>query len=228
MTKQNTSASAPEAGHFITLEGGEGAGKSTLAKALAARLGALGLTVELTREPGGSPKAERIRNALLAGQIKPYGAFAEALMFSAARIDHVDRRIKPALARGAWVICDRFIDSTRVYQGALGAIGPEKLAALETVAIAGLKPELTLILDLAPEIGLARAASRRLPGEAVDRFEGETLDFHRRLRQAFLDIAAAEPGRCVVLDASRSPEQLAEQAWQALASRLRLPQIAPA
>ena len=140
MAEQDPKAAAPALGHFITLEGGEGAGKSTLAKALASRLEALGRVVELTREPGGSPKAERIRNSLLAGKIKPYGAFAEALMFSAARIDHVDRRIKPALARGAWVICDRFIDSTRVYQGALGAIGPEKIAALETVAIAGLKP----------------------------------------------------------------------------------------
>ncbi|KUL96314.1 thymidylate kinase [Bosea sp. WAO] len=228
MAEQDPKAAETDAGHFITLEGGEGAGKSTLAKALAARLEALGLVVELTREPGGSPKAERIRNALLTGQIKPYGAFAEALMFSAARIDHVDRRIGPALERGAWVICDRFIDSTRVYQGALGEIGAEKLAALETIAIAGLKPELTFILDLAPEIGLARAASRRQPGETVDRFEGETLAFHRQLRQAFLDIAAAEPDRCVVLDAGLTPDQLAEQAWRALASRLPLPQIAPA
>lgn len=216
------------AGRFITLEGGEGAGKSTLAKALAARLEALGLAVDLTREPGGSPKAERIRNALLAGQIKPYGAFAEALMFQAARIDHVDSRIRPALARGAWVICDRFIDSTRVYQGVLGEIAPDKLAALEAVAIAGLMPELTFILDLAPETGLARAARRRQPGEASDRFESETLAFHRRLRQAYLDIAAAEPERCVVLDASQPPEALAEAAWQALSSRLSLPQIAPA
>lgn len=228
MAKRKPTAAAPETGHFITLEGGEGAGKSTLAKALAGRLEALGLAVELTREPGGSPKAERIRNALLSGQIKPYGAFAEALMFSAARIDHVDRRIRPALERGDWVICDRFIDSTRVYQGTLGEIAIGKLSALEAIAIAGLKPELTFILDLAPEIGLARAASRRQPGEVVDRFESETLAFHRRLRQAYLDIAAAEPGRCVVLDASLTPEQLAEQAWEALASRLPLPQIAPA
>ncbi len=215
-------------GRFITLEGGEGAGKSTLAKALAERLAALGLAVELTREPGGSPKAERIRDALLAGRIKPYGAFAEALMFSAARIDHVDSRIRPALARGAWVICDRFIDSTRVYQGSVGAVPAGKLAALEAVAIAGLMPDLTFILDLAPETGLARAARRRRPGEASDRFESETLLFHRRLRQAYLDIAAAEPGRCVVLDASQTPEVLAAAAWDALSSRLALPQIAPA
>jgi len=218
----------PVPGHFITLEGGEGAGKSTLAKALAARLETHELSVELTREPGGSPKAERIREALLTGRIKPYGAFAEALMFQAARIDHVDSRIRPALKRGAWVICDRFIDSTRVYQGTLGEIAADKLAALEAVAIAGLMPELTFILDLAPETGLARAARRRQPGEATDRFESETIAFHRRLRQGFLDIAAAEPQRCVVLDASLTPEMLAETAWEALSSRLPLPQIAPA
>lgn len=218
----------PAAGRFITLEGGEGAGKSTLAKGLATRLEAHGLAVELTREPGGSPKAERIREALLAGRIKPYGAFAEALMFQAARIDHVDSRIRPALKRGAWVICDRFIDSTRVYQGTLGEIATDKLAALEAVAIAGLMPELTFILDLAPETGLARAARRRRPGEATDRFESETISFHRRLRQGFLDIAAAEPQRCVVLDASVAPETLADSAWEALSTRLTLPQIAPA
>lgn len=219
---------AASAGHFITLEGGEGAGKSTLAKALAARLEARGIGVELTREPGGSPRAERIREALLAGRIKPYGPFAEALMFQAARIDHLDSRIRPALERGAWVICDRFIDSTRVYQGTLGEIAKDKLAALEAVAIAGLMPDLTFILDLVPETGLARAANRRNPGEATDRFESETISFHRRLRQGFLDIAAAEPERCVVLDASLAPQELAERAWEALSTRLSLPQIAPA
>ena len=208
------------AGRFITLEGGEGAGKSTLAKALAARLSETGLTVDLTREPGGSPKAELMREALLGGRIKPHGAFAEALMFSAARIDHIDQRIRPALARGDWVICDRFIDSTRVYQGALGELAPAKLAALEEVAIAGLRPDLTFILDLPPETGLARAALRRSPGEATDRFESEALSFHRGLRQAFLAIARAEPERCVVLDASQSADVVAAAAWEALSSRL--------
>jgi dTMP kinase len=228
-------AFAAEAGCYIDVIdvpggriSGEGAGWSPLARALAGRLETHGLTIELTREPGGSPKAERIREALLAGRIKPYGAFAEALMFQAARIDHIDSRIKPALERGAWVICDRFVDSTRIYQDMLGEITKDKLSALETVEIAGLLPELTFILDLAPETGLARAARRRRPGKAADRFASETVKFHRRLRQGFLDIAAAEPQHYVVLDASLAPEVLAETAWEALSTRLPLPQIAPA
>jgi dTMP kinase len=206
------------------LEGGEGAGKSTLARALAQRLEARGLTVDLTREPGGSPKAEAIRETILSGQVKRHGPFVEALMFAAARIDHIDRRIRPALMRGDWVICDRFIDSTRVYQGALGRIEPSLLDELEQVTIDGLAPELTLILDLDPVAGLARAAKRRRPGEASDRFESETLDFHTRLRQAYLAIAAQEPERCVVLDAALPPDALAQAAWDALSERLPIPQ----
>ena len=207
-------------GRFITLEGGEGAGKSTLARALSERLIAAGFTARTTREPGGSPKAEAIREMILAGQARDYGPFAEALMFSAARIDHIDSLIRPALERGEWVICDRFIDSTRVYQGVLGKLDRAVLAELEAVTISGLMPELTLILDLDPEIGLARAAKRRRPGEAIDRFEGETLAFHRNLRQAYLDIASAEPQRCAVLDATLPPEALAEAAWHILLKRL--------
>jgi len=207
-------------GRFITLEGGEGAGKSTLARALSERLIAAGLKARTTREPGGSPKAEAIREMILAGQVRDYGPFAEALMFSAARIDHIDSLIRPALERGEWVICDRFIDSTRVYQGVLGQLDRVVLAELEAVTISGLMPELTLILDLDPEIGLARAARRRRPGEAIDRFEGETLAFHRNLRQAYRDIASAEPQRCAVLDATQPPEALAETAWHILCERL--------
>ncbi|MDX3808569.1 dTMP kinase [Bosea thiooxidans] len=207
-------------GHFITLEGGEGAGKSTLARALSQRLRDGGASVVTTREPGGSPKAEAIREAILAGRIKEYGAFAEALMFSAARIDHIDRLIRPALAQDNWVICDRFIDSTRVYQGVLGDIDAGLLKELEQVTIDGLMPELTLILDLDPDIGLARAARRRSPGESVDRFESETLAFHRKLREAYLEIARREPQRCVVLDASLLPAELAEAAWAAVSGRL--------
>ncbi|MBX9908670.1 MAG: dTMP kinase [Beijerinckiaceae bacterium] len=213
-------------GCFITLEGGEGAGKSTLARALAQRLQALGLTVDLTREPGGSPKAEAIRETILSGQVKRHGPFVEALMFAAARIDHIDRRIRPALTRGDWVICDRFIDSTRVYQGALGRIEPDLLDELEQVTIDGLTPDLTLILDLDPAAGLMRAARRRRPGEASDRFESEALDFHTRLRQAYLAIAAEEPERCIVLDAALAPDALAQAAWEALSRRLPIPQTA--
>ncbi len=207
-------------GRFITLEGGEGAGKSTLARALSERLDAAGLKARTTREPGGSPKAEAIREMILAGQARDYGPFAEALMFSAARIDHIDSLIRPALTRGEWVICDRFVDSTRVYQGGLGKLDRAVLAELEAVTISGLMPDLTLILDLDPEIGLARAAKRRRPGEAVDRFEGETLAFHRNLRQAYLDIASAEPQRCAVLDATLPPEALTDAAWHILRERL--------
>jgi dTMP kinase len=207
-------------GHFITLEGGEGAGKSTLARALAAKLAKAGVTVRTTREPGGSPKAEAIRETILAGRVRGYGPFAEALMFSAARIDHIDNLIRPALDRGEWVICDRFVDSTRVYQGVLGKLDAALLAELEAVTVSGLMPELTLILDLDPEIGLARAAGRRRPGEAADRFEGEALAFHRNLRQAYLAIARAEPERCAVLDATLPPEALADAAWRILRERL--------
>lgn len=213
-------------GRFITLEGGEGAGKSTLARALKEQAEALGLRVTLTREPGGSPRAEAIREVILSGGVRQHGPFVEALMFSAARIDHIDRLIRPALERGDWVICDRFIDSTRAYQGTLGKVDAALLAELEAVTIDGLLPDLTLILDLDPAIGLARAARRRAPNEAVDRFEGEALAFHRTLRQAYLDIAAAEPQRCVVLDGSQAPAALAKSAWTAIRERLPVPQPA--
>lgn len=211
-------------GCFITLEGGEGAGKSTLAKALATRLQALGVAVELTREPGGSPRAEAIRETILSGRVKEHGPFVEALMFSAARIDHIDRRIRPALERGDWVICDRFLDSTRAYQGALGQIDGGILAELERVTIAGFMPDLTLVLDLDPAVGLERAARRRAPGDATDRFEGEALAFHSKLRESFLAIAAQEPERCAVLDAALPPGRLAEAAWAVLKQRLPMPQ----
>jgi dTMP kinase len=207
-------------GRFITLEGGEGAGKSTLARALARRIEDAGHKAVVTREPGGSPKAEAIRAAILSGRFKEQGAFAEALMFSAARIDHIESLIRPALDRGDWVICDRFIDSTRVYQGILGAVAAATLQELEQVTIDGVIPDLTLILDLDPKVGLARAAKRRAPDEAVDRFEGETLGFHQSLREAYLAIAVAEPARCAVLDASLPPERLAEAAWRVVSERL--------
>lgn len=201
-------------GLFITLEGGEGAGKSTQIRRLAARLEALGRSVVLTREPGGSPYAERIREAILAGKGKPYGPLAEALMFSAARLDHLTQTIRPALARGDIVLCDRFADSTRAYQGAQGAVDDAELAALERVVVGETRPDLTLILDLPAETGLARADARRGgPGQKADRFESENLNFHKRLRKAFIAIAEAEPGRCRIIRADRDAEEIEFAIW---------------
>lgn len=198
-------ATIPTAGRFITLEGGEGAGKSTLAKALAARLSETGLTVDLTREPGGSPKAERMREALLGGRIKPYGAFAEALMFSAARIDHIDQRIRPALARGDWVICDRFSDATYAYQGGGRGLDKARLGELERWVHGHLQPDLTFLFDLSPCVAGERIAVQR---RDLDRFEQERAEFHARVRQAYLERAAQAPQRIVVIDADRPATQI--------------------
>ncbi len=200
-------------GGFITFEGGEGAGKSSQVARLAERIAAAGREVVSTREPGGSARAEAIRTAILSGGVKPLGASAEALMFGAARLDHVETLIRPALERGAFVICDRFIDSTRAYQGILGEIDRRLIAALERVVVGSDLPDLTLILDLPPAEGLARVAARRAPGEAADRFESEGPLFHQRLRDAFLDIAAREPDRCRVVDASRPVDVVADRIW---------------
>ena len=209
----------PGGGIFITFEGGEGAGKSTQVSRLAARLRArTGRPVVVTREPGGTAQAEEIRAALLAGAAKPYGPFAEALLFSAARLDHLDRLIRPALARGETVICDRFIDSARAYQGAAGGLDASVLTALERVVVGRTRPDLTLILDLPPETGLARAAARG--GEGPDRFEAEALGFHARLRAAFLAIAAEEPDRCAVIDAAAGPDAVEAAIAATLAKRL--------
>ncbi|TCT12369.1 dTMP kinase [Tepidamorphus gemmatus] len=210
-------------GRFITFEGGEGTGKSTQIERLVERLRARGLDVVQTREPGGTPRAETIRRAVLSGRVAALGPFAEALMMNAARDDHLAELIRPALARDAWVVCDRFADSTRAYQGALGGVTTEVLAALEDLVVGDTKPDLTIILDLDPEIALARARARtRAEGGAGDRFEDEGLHTHRKLRQAFLDIAAAEPDRCVVIDASGSADEVAERVWRVVSNRLGL------
>jgi dTMP kinase len=220
MTSNGQEASAPRGkAAFITLEGGEGGGKSTQSKALAGRLRAAGIDVITTREPGGSPAAEAIREALLAGTFKALGTKTEALLFAAARIDHLDTTIKPALEAGTWVICDRFHDSTRAYQGALGALDPAFLDVLERVTLAGTKPDLTFILDLPAKTGLLRAAQRRNPGTAPDRFESESLDFHQKLRKAFKEIAAKEPARCVVVDAAQAAEEVENAIWDTVAGR---------
>jgi dTMP kinase len=206
-------------GKFITFEGGEGTGKSTQAAMLAPRLEALGLAVHLTREPGGSPGAEIIRHVLLSGAAKPFGPDVEAMLFAAARDDHVQCTILPALNSGKWVICDRFADSTRVYQGILGQVDQRLIKGLERVSIGDLAPDLTLILDVPVEVGLERVKLRR--GEAEpDRFEAENLDFHQKLREAYLAIAAEDRDRCVVIDAGAAKEAVARNIWNAVGARL--------
>jgi len=211
-------------GKFITFEGGEGAGKSTQAAMLALRLQSQGLAVQLTREPGGSPGAEIIRHVLLTGAAKPLGADVEAMLFAAARDDHVQCTILPALRSGKWVVCDRFADSTRVYQGILGQVDQKLINVLERVSVGELSPDLTVLLDLPVQAGLERAKLRRGNAQA-DRFEGEGAEFHERLRDAYLAVAAREPDRCVVIDASASKEVVANAIWQAVESRLQPPAI---
>jgi len=206
-------------GKFITLEGGEGAGKSTQARLLAEHLRGLGHECVVTREPGGSLVAEALREVILSGVAAPLGPSAEAVLFAAARIDHVLQTIMPALARGAFVLCDRFADSTRVYQGALGKVDPGLIRTLEEIATSRCRPDLTLILDLPAQIGLARAAARRNQ-QAADRFEAEGLAFHEGLRTAYLDIAKGEPARCKVVDAARVPDEVAQAIWTAVQDQL--------
>jgi len=206
-------------GRFITFEGGEGSGKSSHAKLLAGRLQALGIEVAQTREPGGSLGAEIIRHVVLSGAAKPFGPAAEAILFAAARDDHLEQTIRPALARGAWVICDRFADSTRVYQGTLGEVDANLIRALERIVVGDDKPDLTLVLDVPAEQGLKRAAKRRGAG-AVDRFESEAAEYHARLREAFRALAEREPDRCVLIDTTRPRPAVAERIWHEVQSRL--------
>lgn len=194
-------------GRFITLEGGEGAGKSTQARRLAAFLEQRGLEVVLTREPGGSPGAEILRHVLLSGGAEPFGPEAETMLFAAARRDHLTTTILPALARGAWVICDRFADSTRVYQGHAGKVSLDFVMALERVTVGPDGPDLTLILDLPAKVGMARVASR---GGTADRFEKEGLAFHNKLRQGFRSLVRSEPERCKLIDASADADVVAD------------------
>jgi dTMP kinase len=195
---------------FITFEGGEGAGKSTQIRMLAATLRASGHEVVVTREPGGSPGAEAIRHVVLSGAAEPFGPQMEAVLFAAARADHIDRTIRPALERGAVVLSDRFVDSSRVYQGVTGGLERSFMETLERATVEDMMPDLTLILDIDPEEGMRRAGARRGTSEA-DRFEKEGLSLHRRRRKAFLEIAKSEPKRCKVIDASRPAEKIAAE-----------------
>jgi dTMP kinase len=202
---------------FITFEGGEGSGKTTQIQRLLARLQPLVGEVAVTREPGGSIGAEQIRNLLVNGPPERWSAETETLLMYAARRDHIERFITPALRNGTWVVSDRFHDSTRAYQGAAGGAPAALIDALEHTVLDGLKPDLTLILDLPVAIGLARAAMRD-DGEA--RFEAKGEEFHERLRQAFLHIARREPDRCVVIDAEGSIDAIEARIWAAVSERL--------
>jgi dTMP kinase len=208
----------PGRGRFITFEGGEGSGKSTQIETLAERLNAAKLRAIVTREPGGSPGAEIIRHIVLSGVGKLLGPEAETLLFAAARDDHVRTVILPTLNQGIWVLCDRFSDSTRVYQGRLGQVAPAILNAMERVTIGDLKPDLTVILDVPVEVGMQRAAARRGKG-APDRFEAEDLKFHQQLRDGYRQIAADEPQRCVLIDANADAGTVAAKVWTALRDR---------
>jgi dTMP kinase len=206
-------------GRFITFEGGEGTGKSTHAALLAARLRSFGIGVNLTREPGGTPGAEVMRYILLSGAVRPLGPNAEALMFAAARDDHLTSLIRPSLDRGRWVVCDRFADSTRIYQGVAGKVDPRTIRAMERIVVGDTRPDLTFILDVPAKEGMRRAAARRGEG-TTDRFEGEALAFHEKLRDGFLTLAANEPDRCVLIDATMPKQDVAEQIWRVVLKKL--------
>ena len=218
----DTPTTPPPRGRFVSFEGGEGAGKSTQIKILADRLEAEGKRVIVTREPGGSPGAEIIRHVVLSGMGKLLGPEAETLLFAAARDDHVHAVIAPALEQGIWVLCDRFSDSTRAYQGRLGHVSPELLNAMERVTIGRLKPDLTVILDIPVSIGMRRAAARR-GNDVPDRFEAEGIAFHQGLRDAFRQIAADEPQRCVLIEANADPKIVSNNIWGVLRRRLLTP-----
>lgn len=207
-------------GKFITFEGGDGAGKSTQIRRLAAALVATGRKVTQTREPGGTPAAEAVRQLLLSGAAKSMGPDGEAILFAAARTDHMDKIIRPALSAGEWVLCDRFIDSTRAYQGAGGGVDERLLRALERVAVGETRPDLTIILDIPVEVGRERIHARHGADRDADRFEDEEHGLQEKRRQAFLDIAEAEPDRCVVVDATQTEDEVAHAVWKAVSTRL--------
>lgn len=200
-----------ERGCFITLEGGEGAGKSTQIRHLAERLKERRLDVLITREPGGTPGGEAIRQLLVNGDTGRWQPMTEALLHTAARVEHVHKVIEPALSRGVWVISDRFADSTRAYQGAAQGLSVETVDDLQRLALGTFSPDLTLILDLPVKVALERIQGRGAGAE--DRYERMGNTFHERLRAAFLDIARNEPSRCRVIDASGSIEEVASRVW---------------
>ena len=200
-------------GRFIAFEGGEGAGKSTQVKAVVAALRDIGIDVVQTREPGGSPGAEALRDLLVKGDAGRWSPLSELLMMYAARNDHLEKVIRPALERGAWVVCDRFADSSRAYQGAGGGVTPDFIEQVDAAVVADTQPDLVIVMDMPVEAGLRRAASR---GDDENRFESKGRVFHERLRQGFLDRAAKVPDRYRVIDADQGIEAIREQIWGAL------------
>ena len=213
---------AKAAARFITFEGGEGVGKSTQVKRLLVRLNRMDIEAVRTREPGGTPKAEAVRAFILQGRSESWGAGAEAVLFAAARYDHVSSLIAPSLNSGKWVISDRFHDSTRAYQGLTGGVDDKLIRGLETLALDGHQPDITFILDMDPAVAFARVNNREIEkalAETGDRFEKEDLEWHRRLRQAFLAIAKANVDRCIVLPAGQSEDALEQEIWDTLIRR---------
>jgi dTMP kinase len=207
---------------FITFEGGEGVGKSTQVRRLLNNLGEHGVEAVRTREPGGTPKAEAIRSFILQGRSEAWGAGSEAVLFAAARLDHVNQLIAPNLAKGTWVISDRFCDSTRAYQGLTGGVDDRLIDALENLALDGHTPDLTIVLDMDPEIAFRRVEQRAVEDGLQltgDRFEKEELDWHQRLRENFLDIAARNSDRCVVISAEQDEEKLEAAIWAVVTER---------
>ncbi len=204
-------------GRFITFEGGEGTGKSTQVARLVDRLVARELEVLQTREPGGSDGAEEIRNLALNGDAGRWSPMTETLLMFAARSDHLERTIRPALEAGRWVVCDRFADSSRAYQGAGGGVAADFIETLDAAVVGPTQPDLTLVFDLPVEVGLERAFGR---GLFETRFESKGLAFHERLRKGFREIAAAHPGRCVVIDADGDLDTVTDRVWAAVEDRL--------
>lgn len=207
---------------FITFEGGEGVGKSTQVKRLLKKLDKTGIKAVSSREPGGTPHAEAVRSFILQGRSEEWGPAAEAILFAAARLDHVNRFVAPNLQSGRWVILDRFHDSTRAYQGMTGGVDKKLIGALEELALNGKQPDLTIMLDMDPKQAFKRVAERAevdgIPA-ATDRFEKEDLEWHSRLRQGFLEIAKQNPDRCVVISAHKGEADISRSVWQAVTKK---------